>query len=108
MARRFLCDVSAPVVKLTETPLFQDEVVNKGYVDDMFDLRGLPPGGTAGQALLKVDGTDYNADWETLSLEQCFPFYDRLMANKKIPLVNGLLPFFKSNGNASPIPIIGC
>lgn len=28
---------------------------------------GLPPGGTAGQALVKIDGVDYNAEWATLS-----------------------------------------
>jgi len=28
---------------------------------------GLPAGGTAGQALTKIDATDYNAQWATLS-----------------------------------------
>ena len=29
--------------------------------------QGVPTGGTAGQALIKSSGTDYDADWETLS-----------------------------------------
>lgn len=108
MARRFLCDVSAPVIKLTETPLFQDEVVNKGYVDDMFDLRGLPPGGSAGQALLKTDGTNYNTEWGDVTVDQCFPFYKANGNASRIPILNGLLPFYKANGNSSPIPVTGC
>jgi hypothetical protein len=31
------------------------------------DVHGLPPGGTAGQALTKIDGVDYNAHWSTVS-----------------------------------------
>jgi len=31
-------------------------------IDDI-DTQGLPPGGTAGQVLTKVDATDYNAQW---------------------------------------------
>ena len=31
------------------------------------DVHDIPQGGTAGQALTKVDGTDYNVEWSTIS-----------------------------------------
>jgi hypothetical protein len=36
------------------------------------DSRFVPPGGTAGQALIKSSGTDYNASWQTLTVSDVF------------------------------------
>ena len=33
------------------------------------DLEALPAGGTAGQALVKVDGTDYNVTWDDIAVD---------------------------------------
>lgn len=40
---------------------------------------GVPTGGTAGQVLTKVDGTDYNTQWSTLTI----PSGDQLMTGTK-------------------------
>jgi hypothetical protein len=61
--RKFLIKIAAPVVILGEEPLFQDEAVPKGYVDDLVDERGLPSGGQTGQVLAKSSNSDYETTW---------------------------------------------
>jgi hypothetical protein len=36
-------------------------------LQDVLNQRGIPAGGTIGQSLVKVDGTDYNVAWVTIS-----------------------------------------
>lgn len=40
-------------------------IMDSGFAPGAFAItaRGLPPGGTAGQILAKIDGTDYNVQW---------------------------------------------
>jgi hypothetical protein len=111
MARRFLCTVQAPVIKLTDVPLFPDEAINKGYVDGLIALRGLPAGGTTGQSLVKVDGTDYNVQWATVSggaSTGCLPFIKTDGTPDPITINAGLLPFFKSDGTQDDINLVAC
>lgn len=61
--KRFLVKIRAPVVILEEEPLFQNEAVNKGYVDDLISLKGLPAGGDYGQILQKSSADDYSVIW---------------------------------------------
>ena len=47
-----------------------DLVLPKGDKGDKGDtgVSGIPTGGTAGQLLCKVDGTDYNTEWTGTSI----------------------------------------
>lgn len=51
-------------------PTSAQDAVTKIYVDTGLDIQGLPPGGTAGQVLAKIDDTNYNTEWTTASSSQ--------------------------------------
>ena len=44
-----------------------------GMVTPSTPSPGVPPGGTTGQVLTKIDGTDFNDDWETPAAGSGFP-----------------------------------
>jgi len=44
-------------------PISSSDAANKSYVDVQITTQGLPPGGTTGQVLTKIDDTDYNVEW---------------------------------------------
>jgi len=48
-------------------PTSAQDAVTKIYVDTNIDIQGVPPGGTAGQVLAKIDDTNYNTEWTTSS-----------------------------------------
>lgn len=48
-------------------PQSADDAATKRYVDNaLADIRGIPDGGTAGQALVKRSGTDGDVEWATV------------------------------------------
>lgn len=61
--KRFLVKIRAPVIILDEEPFFQNEAVNKGYVDDIMNFRAVPPGGQTGQVLTKLSDSNFDTVW---------------------------------------------
>lgn len=67
-------DATIPTPAAGKATLFMDNAVGPAYKDDTGAVtplegpegppgQGVPAGGTAGQVLAKVDGTDYNTEW---------------------------------------------
>ena len=70
MALKRISDLTAASLPLAGTEEVELDVAGaarKCTVQDIVDLsgEGVPAGGTAGQVLRKIDGTDYNTEWAT-------------------------------------------
>lgn len=63
MAKRFLTGIHCPNIRIDEVPILPTDGTNKAYVDQ----RMVPPGGLAGQALVKNSGTHWDVSWQTVS-----------------------------------------
>lgn len=72
--------MSNVTVKITDTPVnirFPVSVPGPAGTDGA-DGQGVPTGGTAGQYLEKVNGTDYNTQWATFDAAFLFAAFDTL------------------------------
>lgn len=110
--KKFLVEITAPVVVIEEEPIFPNEAVPKQYVDELIALRGIPEGGVTGQALYKKSTTDFDVEWVTPnnsgSNGHCFPFILHDQTQLNIPIILGHLPFILSDGTQTGINIGAC
>ncbi len=63
MTKRYLTPIRVPYITIEDDPILPTDGANKKYVDDMFNIRGIPSGGTTGQVLGKVSNNDYDVGW---------------------------------------------
>lgn len=69
-----VAETTIPTPVAGKLTVFADDTVGPAYKDDTGTVtplqgatgEGVPTGGTAGQLLAKIDGTDYNTEWLTV------------------------------------------
>lgn len=69
-----VADTTIPTPATGKATIFMDDTLGPAYKDDADTVtalqgaagEGVPVGGTAGQVLAKIDGTDYNTEWLTV------------------------------------------